>query len=93
MDDVLSAGSPVEIDAKAEAAGLAETDRDAALALFHDLTSRLELTLLETRPMAASPGRATASGSARPAWWTRWWRRCAALTAWKRPRPMRPSFS
>ena len=55
MDDVLSAGSPVEIDAKAEAAGLAETDRDAALALFHDLTSRLELTLLETPADGGEP--------------------------------------
>ena len=48
MGDVLTAGSPVEIEAKAAEAGLAEADRDAALALFHDLTSRLELRLLAT---------------------------------------------
>ncbi len=47
MDNVLTAGSPVEIEAKAEAAGLPESDRDTALALFHELTSRLELELLD----------------------------------------------
>ncbi len=48
MGDVLTAGSPVEIEAKAAEAGMAEADRDVALALFHDLTSRLELQLLGT---------------------------------------------
>ncbi len=55
MVEMLSAGSPVEIEAKAEAAGLPEVDRDAALALFHDLTSRLELDLLETPSDGGEP--------------------------------------
>ena len=55
MDDVLTAGSPVEIEAKAAEAGLPEADRDVALALFHDLTSRLELRLLETPADGGEP--------------------------------------
>ncbi len=55
MDHVLTAGSPVEIEAKAAEAGLAEADRDAALALFHDLTSRLELQLLDTPADGGEP--------------------------------------
>jgi hypothetical protein len=41
---MLIASSPVEIEAKADEAGLAPDARTAALHLFHDLTSRLELT-------------------------------------------------
>ncbi len=55
MGDVLTAGSPVEIEAKAAEAGLPEADRDVALALFHDLTSRLELQLLETPADGGEP--------------------------------------
>ncbi len=41
MDTLLIASSPVEIEAKAEAAGLARPAHDLALALFHGLTDRL----------------------------------------------------
>ena len=41
MDKLLIASSPVEIEAKAEEAGLSRAAHDAALALFHDLTGRL----------------------------------------------------
>ena len=41
MDKLLIASSPVEIEAKAETAGLARPARDLALALFHGLTDRL----------------------------------------------------
>ena len=40
---MLIASSPVEIEAKADEAGLAGDARASALHLFHDLTSRLEL--------------------------------------------------
>ena len=40
-DRLLIASSPVEIEAKAEEAGLARAAHDLALSLFHDLTGRL----------------------------------------------------
>ena len=43
MHDVLSAASPIEIEALVDAAGLGEAAQRRALALFHELTSRLEL--------------------------------------------------
>ena len=43
---LLVAGSPVEILAEADVLGLDAESRAAASALFHDLTSRLELDLL-----------------------------------------------
>lgn len=42
----LSAASPIEIEALADAGGLPAPARAAALALFHDLTSREELAAL-----------------------------------------------
>lgn len=41
MDKLLVASSPVEIEARAEEAGLGRPAHDVALALFHDLTARL----------------------------------------------------
>lgn len=52
---MLAAGSPVEIEAKADAAGLTPDERDAALTLFHELTSRLELSLLAVEPDGGEP--------------------------------------
>jgi hypothetical protein len=46
MPELMTAASPVEIEAKADEAGLPPNVRDAALSLFHDLTSRLELAAL-----------------------------------------------
>ena len=43
---ILFAASPVEIEAKADTMSLPGAARAAALALFHDLTSREELTAL-----------------------------------------------
>ncbi len=43
---ILSAASPVEIEASADRLALSAPARAAALALFHDLTSREELTAL-----------------------------------------------
>ena len=43
---LLVAGSPVEILAEADELGLDAESRTVASALFHDLTSRLELDLL-----------------------------------------------
>ncbi len=43
---ILSAASPVEIEAKADAMALPAPARAAALALFHGLTSREELAAL-----------------------------------------------
>ncbi len=43
---ILSAASPVEIEASADSLALPAPARAAALALFHDLTSREELTAL-----------------------------------------------
>ena len=43
---ILSAASPVEIEAKADALALPAPARAAALALFHGLTSREELAAL-----------------------------------------------
>jgi hypothetical protein len=47
MTEIMVAGSPVEIEAKADAAGLGQDVREAALGEFHALTSRLELNLLQ----------------------------------------------
>ncbi len=47
MLELMIAASPVEIEAKADEAGLARDARVAALSLFHDLTSRLELAVLD----------------------------------------------
>ena len=41
MDKLLIASSPVEIEARAEEAGLGREAHDVALALFHALTDRL----------------------------------------------------
>jgi hypothetical protein len=41
MDRLLIASSPVEIEAKAEEAGMPQAAHDLALALFHALTDRL----------------------------------------------------
>ena len=41
MDTLLIASSPVEIEAKSEAAGLPPPAHDLALVLFHELTDRL----------------------------------------------------
>jgi hypothetical protein len=47
MSELMTAASPVEIEAKADEAGLSPNARGAALGLFHDLTSRLELAALD----------------------------------------------
>jgi len=47
MPELMTAASPVEIEAKADEAGLPGDARDAALRLFHDLTSRLEVAALD----------------------------------------------
>ena len=49
MSTLLVASSPVEIEAEADESGLDPLARGAALALFHDLTSRLELAAVELR--------------------------------------------
>ena len=43
MAELMTASSPVELQAKADEAGLPPDARDAALRLFHDLTSRIGL--------------------------------------------------
>jgi hypothetical protein len=50
---ILSAASPVEIEASADSLALPAPARAAALALFHGLTSREELTALS---LPAAPG-------------------------------------
>ncbi len=55
MSDIMVAGSPVEIEAKADAAGLDQDVREAALAEFHALTSRLELNLLQGNAEGGEP--------------------------------------
>lgn len=47
MPILLTASSPVEIEAKTDEAGLSPEGRTAALHLFHDLTSRLELAAID----------------------------------------------
>lgn len=47
MADLMTAASPIEIQAKADEAGLPPSAREAALRLFHDLTSRIGLAALE----------------------------------------------
>jgi hypothetical protein len=47
MAGLMIAASPVEIEAKADEANLPQDARQAALRLFHDLTSRLELASIE----------------------------------------------
>ena len=49
MSTLLVASSPVEIEAEADELGLDPAARGAALHLFHDLTSRLELAAVELR--------------------------------------------
>lgn len=49
---ILSAASPVEIEATADSLALSAPARTAALALFHDLTSREELAAMSL-PAAA----------------------------------------
>ena len=51
---ILSAASPVEIEASADSLALSAPARAAALALFHDLTSREELAALS---LPAAEGR------------------------------------
>ena len=50
---ILSAASPVEIEAQADSFALSAPARAAALALFHDLTSREEL---EAMTLPSAPG-------------------------------------
>lgn len=47
MTWLLTASSPVEIEAEADEMGLDRSTREAATSLFHDLTSRLELASLD----------------------------------------------
>jgi hypothetical protein len=47
MTGLLTASSPVEIEAEADEMGLDRQAREAALSLFHDLTGRLELASLD----------------------------------------------
>ena len=49
------AGSPVELEAEADEGQLTPDGRVAALALFHSLTSRLELGLLTTQAEGGEP--------------------------------------
>lgn len=51
---ILSAASPVEIEASADSLALSAPARAAALALFHDLTSREELAAMS---LPATAGR------------------------------------
>ncbi len=52
---ILSAASPVEIEASADSLALSAPARAAALALFHDLTSREELAALSLPPQPGQP--------------------------------------
>ena len=59
----LSAASPIEIEALADAGGLPAPARAAALALFHHLTSREELAVLglpDSAPVRPGSGQAEA---------------------------------
>ena len=47
MPELMTAASPIEIQAKADEAGLAAEAREAALRLFHDLTSRIGLAAVK----------------------------------------------
>lgn len=47
MPELITAASPIEIQAKADEAGLPPPARDAALRLFHDLTSRIGLAAVK----------------------------------------------
>lgn len=47
MPELMTAASPIEIQAKADEVGLASEARDAALRLFHDLTSRIGLAAVK----------------------------------------------
>ncbi|MGI4944313.1 MAG: hypothetical protein ACRYHQ_27780 [Janthinobacterium lividum] len=62
---VLSAASPVEIMARADSLGLPAQAREAALALFHALTSREELAAMDV-PEAAGSQPGTHDGSRWP---------------------------
>jgi len=53
---ILSAASPVEIMARADSLGLPAQAREAALALFHALTSREELAAMDVPTTAATGG-------------------------------------
>ncbi len=65
---LLSAASPVEIIARADSLGLPAQAREAALALFHDLTSREELAAMDVPETAAASGQpGTHDGSRWPA--------------------------
>lgn len=63
---ILSAASPVEIMARADSLGLPAQAREAALALFHALTSREELAAIDV-PAAAGGQPGTHDGSRWPA--------------------------
>lgn len=54
---LLSAASPVEIMARADTLGLPAQAREAALGLFHALTSREELAAMDVPATAAAGGR------------------------------------
>lgn len=53
---ILSAASPVEIMARADSLGLPAQAREAALALFHALTSREELAAMDVPAASGQPG-------------------------------------
>ena len=64
---LLSAASPVEIMARADSLGLPAQAREAALALFHALTSREELAAMDVPEAAAGSQSGTHDGSRWPA--------------------------
>ena len=64
---LLSAASPVEIMARADSLGLPAQAREAALALFHALTSREELAAMGVPEAAAGGQSGTHDGSRWPA--------------------------
>ncbi|HEY0207324.1 MAG TPA: hypothetical protein VGC15_24620 [Acetobacteraceae bacterium] len=64
---ILSAASPVEIMARADSLGLPDHAREAALALFHALTSREELAAMDVPEAAAGSEPGSHDGSRWPA--------------------------
>lgn len=62
---ILSAASPVEIMARADDLGLPAPAREAALALFHALTSREELAAMEVPDGPSSGGQPSVHGGSR----------------------------
>ena len=62
---LLSAASPVEIMARADSLGLPAQAQEAALALFHALTSREELAAMDVPETAAAGGEPGTHGGSR----------------------------